>query len=221
MIKPQNNVKITIKASQLEEHRLFFLPSGNLELELNNDTAKKCIFIMFPYMNAGNMKSHFVKLVEPSESFPFTKEIKENEAYAIKCALENVNFEWKDLPVLIVGSKSDYIVHAKITNGKIVDFETGAKISEVIVSPKTRVWFIVKNTDQNYWSFDIITEKERVAKEGELIKFYTERYWPPLKQNQVVVIGPTSFKAGTYKGGLHDHYCKDCPTQSEFRIKSD
>lgn len=217
---PQNNVKITIKASQLAGHKLFFVPSGNLELELNNDTAKQCIFLMFPYTNAGNIKSNFVKPVDPNESFPFTKEIKENEAYAIKCTTESANFEWKDLPVLVVGSRSDYVVHAKIKGGKIIDFETGSLISNVEISPQTKVWFIVKNTDQNYWSFDIMTDKERVAKEGELLKFYTERYWPPMKQNQVIVIGPVSFKEGIYSAGLHDHYCQKCPIQSEFKIYS-
>ncbi|MEM4662648.1 MAG: hypothetical protein QXM75_01350 [Candidatus Diapherotrites archaeon] len=218
--KPQKIVKITINASQLDTHGLFIVDSGSLELELKNDTNKKCVFFMFSYANAGNIKTNFVKAVEPNEAFPFTKEIKEDEAYGIKCTDGGAILEWKDLPVLIVGGKDVSVVHAEIKNGVIRDFETKSPISEVKITTNTKVWFVVKNSDKNYWSFDLIVNKKRLEAEGELVKIYVDRYWPPLKENQVLVLGPMSFKEGIYKAGLHDFYCKECPLRSPFFINS-
>jgi|GEM_PF-2581630 len=215
------NVKLKLSASQLEHHDVFAVPAGELEIDLHNDTAKPCIFAMFSYANAGSIRTNFLSPIAPGKTANFTKEVKENQAYGIKCSQGSLDFEWKDLPVLIVSGPNDTLVWAEIKNGVVWDLKANARLSQIKVSPTGKLWLVIKNSDSNYWRFDIVLNKEIVAKEGMPLKIYEERYWPPLKQGQVIVLGPMSFKKGTYLAGIREHNCiEECHLQSKIMIVS-
>ncbi|MCD6479015.1 MAG: hypothetical protein J7L44_03980 [Candidatus Diapherotrites archaeon] len=213
------NVKLILNASQLEHHSLFVVPPGSLQIDFYNDTEKQCVFVMFPYANAGNIKTKFIKSIEPGQRFPFSVDVASGDAYAVKCAEANLGFAWKDLPVLVVAESNEIIWHIEIKNGTLWDMEKHTRMKELTASPGQKLWFIVKNSDKNYWSFDLVISKKQVAEKGMPLKIYRERYWPPLKKDQVLVMGPISLDKVIYSLSIIDFYCKEnCRRQSAVRL---
>jgi hypothetical protein len=213
------NVRLILNASQLEHHSLFVVPPGTLQIDFYNDTEKQCVFVMFPYANAGNIKTTFIKPVPPKQKFPFKIDVANGDAYAMSCTEASLGFAWKDLPVLIVAEPNETIYHIEIKNGRLWDLEKQTRLKELNALPGQRLWFVVKNSDTNYWSFDLVVNKKQVAEKGMPVKVYRERYWPPLKENQVLVVGPISLEKGIYLLSVNDFYCKEnCKRQSVVRL---
>jgi len=213
------NVKLIVKASQLQHHALFIVPAGSLQIDFTNDTKKQCLFVMFPYQNAGNLKTTFMKPVAPAQKFPFKIDVAEDDAYALACTGPSLGFAWRDLPVMLVSGPNEKVWHFEIKNGSLIDFKTKKSIAQLRVPANQKVWMVIKNDDLNYWSVNLTVGKQRVAKEGMPIKVFKKRYWPPLKNQQVLVLGPISFERGTYLLSVSDFYCKkDCRLQSLVRV---